>query len=843
MLTILYAMDRINTPKDILIWFFLLLGTTILAAQEVPILSFTTVESGQVQIQVKSSPEHYYVLKVRQNPTGEFEWATSLTMGEIGTTYLTEPLENYPQSHYQVLEYPIQAAFDTDGDGRDDISEYQNFPLESPLNAAAPVDLNDGLTVIDAFNTFNSLSNLKDYIQWSEFLNGRRFTKFMIVDMDTAPKVYFINGNKHDLHAEFAAVIGVDYPSARVQAGQVIYNPTTIANSGTLGTFAFNYSNGHGRDFEIVQKTHELLAINMPFLKNNLSYLITELSEDEYERDQQRYEASRIPILLEADAYAEIDYWGLHQAEGFGFFRELSLEDIPGTKDIVLYKSLPNALPRVAGIMTSVIQTPLSHVNLRAIQDGVPNAYIRDPLAVDSVAKLLNKYIYYRVEQDRYFIREASQAEVNKWFEGIRPEEVQNPPLNLDYTSILPLDEIGFDMFDGFGAKCTNVATMRTFGFPEGTIPNGFGVPFYYYQEFMKYNNFFEEVEDMLNNQGFMEDRNIRDEMLKDFRKKIKDADMPSWMWNELAAMHAGFPEGTSVRCRSSTNNEDLPGFNGAGLYTSKTQHPHEGHISKSIKQVYASLWNLRAFDEREFYRVNHYTASMGVLCHPNFSDERANGVGVSFDPIYQTENTFYYLNSQIGEDLITNPTAASIPEEILLDKEVSQETDHIIVRRSNLVPENETIMDRQYLDQIRQYLTVIHEEFGALYEALDNPSFAMEIEYKITSTGQLSIKQARPWVSYIQAEDSIVTMKPEPAFKIYPNPTQDYIIAEWSEYPVSHIRISTLLGQALLDEAVVSTDTSKVQLYIRDLAPGVYVLTGFEAGSKKPISRKFVKY
>lgn len=836
-------MIRFSIPNIFHLCLLSCLSISFLTAQEVPILSINTTSSGQVQLQVQSSPQHYYVVKVRHSPTGAFEVTSSLTMGEIGTTYLTEPLAKYPQSHYQVLEYPIQAPFDSDGDGKDDISEYQDYPMDGPLNAAAPVDLNDGLIVIDAFNTFNSLSNLKEYVQWSEFLNGRRFTKFMIVDIDSAPKIYFINGNKHDLHAEFAAVIGVDYPSARVQAGQIIYHPTTIANSGTLGTFAFNYSNGHGRDFETVQKTHELLASNMPFLKNNLSYLITDLSEDEYERDQQLYEQSRIPILFEADAYAEIDYWGLHQAEGFGLFRELSLEDVPGTKDIVLYKSLPNALPRVAGIMTSVIQTPLSHVNLRAIQDGVPNAYIRDPLAIDSIAKLLNKYIYYRVEQDRYFIREASLTEVNKWFEGIRPEEVQNPPLNLDYTSILPLDEIEFTMFDGFGAKCTNVATMRNFGFPEGTIPNGFGVPFYFYQEFMKYNDFFDEVEDMLNDQGFMEDRNLRDEMLKDFRKKIKQADMPSWMWNELAAMHAAFPAGTSVRCRSSTNNEDLPGFNGAGLYTSKTQHPDEGHISKSIKQVYASLWNLRAFDEREFYRVNHYTASMGVLCHPNYTDEKANGVGVSFDPIYQTENTFYYLNSQIGEDLITNPAAASIPEEILLDKVASQDNDHIIVRRSNLIPEDETIMDRQYLDQIREYLTVIHEEFGELYEALDNPSFAMEIEYKITSADQLIIKQARPWVSYIQAEDSTVVKDPNPAFKIYPNPTQDYIIAEWEAHPVSKIRIHTLLGQLVLEEAIDSSEISKVQIYIRDLAPGVYVLTGFEDGKKNISSQKFVKY
>ena len=45
----------------------------------------------------------------------------------------------------------------------------------------------------------------------------------------------------------------------------------------------------------------------------------------------------------------------------------------------------------------------------------------------------------------------------------------------------MPLDDIEFDMSTDFGAKCSNVATMRSFGLPEGTIPDGFGIPFYFY--------------------------------------------------------------------------------------------------------------------------------------------------------------------------------------------------------------------------------------------------------------------------------------------------------------------------------------------------------------------------
>ena len=44
---------------------------------------------------------------------------------------------------------------------------------------------------------------------------------------------------------------------------------------------------------------------------------------------------------------------------------------------------------------------------------------------------------------------------------------------------------------------------------------------------------------------------------------------MPQWMMDQLQAMHDDFPVGTKVSV-DITNNEDLPGFSGAGLYTSK---------------------------------------------------------------------------------------------------------------------------------------------------------------------------------------------------------------------------------------------------------------------------------
>jgi len=76
----------------------------------------------------------------------------------------------------------------------------------------------------------------------------------------------------------------------------------------------------------------------------------------------------------------------------------------------------------------------------------------------------------------------------------------------------------------------------------------------------------------------------------------------------------------------------------------------------------------------------------MGILVHPNHEAEKANGVGVSTDPIYKTAGTFY-LNTQLGADLVTNPNALSVPEEILLDAASGTDDDYFVMNPSNQVP------------------------------------------------------------------------------------------------------------------------------------------------------------
>lgn len=732
--------------KKILL-FICLISVYNFCYSQVPITNYSVNAIGQVQLSIEGQASKYYVLTAQHSPT--FQWVVSMTMGVDGTMIISEPSAAYPQVNYTITEHDIANPDDIDGDGVDDITEFNNMPTDAPINYADPVTFANGTTCIPDAQTFMNLATVQN-VSWAPFLDGQLYVKFGILDRDTPqPKIYFINSNTHIIHANFFSAIGASVPGDD-GSGEIVFNPNTINPNGVIGSYSFNFSFGEALSFEATQRTFELLVANMPFLQNNMNHFIGQSYENTHTSNfAADFVGSRVGVALESEVFAEVNYIPFHEAEGYGFFRHIEdMNETPGSRDIVLYDALPNSLPRVGGIITSVVQTPLSHVNLRAIQDNVPNAYIKDPLSIDSINNLLGGYIYYKVENETFQIREATLAEVNAWYEDLRPTEPQIPIRDLSYTEILPLDSIEFENSASFGAKCANVATMRTFGFPDGTIPDGFGIPFYYYDEFMKYNDFYEEAAVMIANPSFINDINFRNERLKDFRDDIKNASMPQWMLDDLQAMQSAFPVSSGIRCRSSTNNEDLPGFSGAGLYTSKTHHVNEGHISKTIKQIYASMWNFRAFEERDFYRVDHYIAAMGILCHPNFENEQSNGVGVSIDPIYDTEGT-YYLNTQVGESLITNPDENSVPEEILLYEDPTQGAGYLVLRLSNMVNPGELVMDQVYLDQMREYLSVIHDEFAILYDVVDAEGFGMDIEYKVTSQNQLLIKQARPWVSF----------------------------------------------------------------------------------------------
>ncbi|MCC7373413.1 MAG: hypothetical protein IT581_02065 [Verrucomicrobiales bacterium] len=738
-------------------WFFAALLTSAnvasRGADEVRIQDALVGRDGRLQVRVASTTNQYFVLYRSGGMPANTRKAVAIQAGEDGMTTLSENLGAAGLGgFYQVMRHARSSPGDTDGDGKDDVTEMDNPVRLSPLNPAKEIAFRDGTASIPDRVTFKELSYQGDQVAIDTQLKGLEFVKFQIEKANTTnPELFFINTVTHRSHPEFMRAVGISAgggggrPSSGTMRGVMVFHPLLLAPNGEPGLYTIEFEPTDSFPFAQIQLAQELVAANASAVRNNLGYHPIGPAISRASQEKALYAASRIPVYLDADLLPKnIGYLPLHLGQAFGRLRLMEANEQPTARDIVIFRSLPNELSRVAGMITEVPQTPLSHVNLRAIQDDSPNAFITGASSNAAIAALIGKNVFFKVEADGYSVREATLEEVDNYFADLRPKESQVPARDLSVTKIRPLGSIAFQDSINVGVKVANLATLRTLGFPEGTIPDGFGIPFYFYDEFMKFNGFYEQATSMMADADFRASAEVQDEKLAAFRKRIKDAPMPDWMMAALDELHASFPEGSSIRCRSSTNNEDLPGFSGAGLYDSFTHHPEEGHLSKTIKQVYASLWNYRAFDEREFYRIDHLAAAMGVLVHLNFTDEQANGVAVTTDPIYQTQGN-YYLNAQLGEDLVTNPEALSVPEEVLISATGTTAT---LMRPSNLIPDGERLLKTEHLNALRTYLGTIQRSFRTLYKVATGATFAMEIEYKVTKEGKVAIKQTRPWLN-----------------------------------------------------------------------------------------------
>jgi len=633
------------------------------------------------------------------------------------------------------------------------------FDSDGPSEAMEPeeVPFELGVATIPDRETFEKLS-YQGPMRGDTYLSDLEFVKFVVVKAATDDaRIYWMNTETTQMHPHFMGRIGLGGRGGRggrgrggfgggggqaggaTMRGALTYLPRLKSPNGTAGLYIFDFQPNDRFAINELKSAQDLIIETMPFAKGKVAYHAFRASE--YASQREAFEEAKIVVHLDQDIYGDIAYLPLNEAESFGYLRFLDNDTRPSPRDIVICKTLPNQLPRVAGVISEVRQTPLSHVNLRAIQDKVPNAFVANASKSPDISSLIGKLVSYKVTSQGYKLREAAKAEVDEHFASIRPKESPSLERNLRQREILPLAQVKFTDSSSFGVKAANLATMHTFGFPEGTIPDGVAVPFYFYDEFMKHNDFYELIGKETRSEEFKTDRESKQRTLKRIRSLIEKGQMPEWMMAALERAHKSFPGGTSLRCRSSTNNEDLPGFSGAGLYDSCTHRPDEGHLSNSIKQVYASLWNYRAFEEREFYRIDHMLTAMGVLLHPNFSEEKANGVAVTDDILYETQGN-YYLNTQIGEDLVTNPNAESSPEEVLLGW--WERDGHDVVRKA---ANGERLLSDEHLAELRERLARVHARFRDLYGKTDQDQFAMEIEFKISKDGKLAIKQARPWV------------------------------------------------------------------------------------------------
>ncbi len=736
---------------------------------EVPLTGIVPSEKGTMEIRVDGQEDHYYILyrSLDLAVPGEI---VDLALGTNGSVVLRDRFAPRPsQVFYRVRQVRNSESEDADGDGRSDVAEltenifHPGHPRGNAFNPVKDLRGTHGGYVLtnEDFEEFSVRSTNQAGV--NEGIAGQRFMKFIgMPDWHPAgPAVFFMNSHRYRSHGAFLNFLDENYAIRPEVAfrGELAWIPESEGEGD--GWYTFNLQPGDLPGLAEIRQLYQILTKNMPFIDGNLAYRPWDSSLIHYlsnEQLREQLDREGIPVWLDHALTESERYAPMNEGETYGLLRVFEGDERPSILDVALYRSLPNDVPLVRGIITESPQTPLSHVNLRAVQNQNPNAFIEDASTHPVIAPLIGKYVHYAVRGDGFEIKEATKEEVDAHFAALRPSEPQNPPRNILWNqSIQPLEQLGFEKSSSIGAKAANLAEMISsadeLGIPPEVFPPfGYAVPFYFYDEFMRHNGFYSAAETMMAGEGFADDLVVREEALRAFRKQVRGGSMPRWMIDELSEVQQKFALVGGIRCRSSTNNEDLPGFNGAGLYGSYTHYPDEGHLSKSVKQVYASLWTFIAFEHREFYRVNHLKAAMGVLMHPNYQDEKANGVAVSRYDLISVRSHPYYANVQVGEDLVTNPEIDSRPEELLLSlpnlSRAFGSAAPIRLAASNQVPWGTIILSDAQAQLLGIYLQRIVSHFSVLYREQGNFDFAMEIEFKITEDDQLVIKQARPWVN-----------------------------------------------------------------------------------------------
>jgi hypothetical protein len=160
---------------------------------------------------------------------------------------------------------------------------------------------------------------------------------------------------------------------------------------------------------------------------------------------------------------------------------------------------------------------------------------------------------------------------------------------------------------------------------------------------------------------------------------------------------------------------------------------------------VWASLWEERAFDEREYYGIDHGQAFMGIAVNPSFALEKASAVAVS-NLIVDDGAPVYRVSSQVGSESVVRPEdPTSVAEVLTFRREGEQVAQVKIDLPSNRLPAGAAqVWPADELAQLGALLFRVHDHFAANVYPQIVP-LHLDFELKHSAEGDVVVKQVRP--------------------------------------------------------------------------------------------------
>ncbi|MBS1152305.1 MAG: ppsA, partial [Myxococcaceae bacterium] len=235
---------------------------------------------------------------------------------------------------------------------------------------------------------------------------GVREVKFLMTGVDGPdPQVYFINTNNCVYHYDFATkALGMGIPLEQFNA-QTYFKDDRKNLAGTIiahdnfeagnkkGMYAMEFWPTDPVKARHVAAAYAALTKAMPFAKGQIAYHPAgETQEALFAKEKAKLTQLGVKSISTTALFKNVTYAPLNLGEGYGMLRVIEPGSRPpSARDVVIFKSLPNDLTHVGGVISEAPQTPLSHINLKAKQNDTPNAFIKDAATDPRIAPFIGK--------------------------------------------------------------------------------------------------------------------------------------------------------------------------------------------------------------------------------------------------------------------------------------------------------------------------------------------------------------------------------------------------------------------------------------------------------------------
>jgi len=481
-----------------------------------------------------------------------------------------------------------------------------------------------------------------------------------VIDRRAKDKIYFVNSQRFRFHKDFLLATYL------VPRGADVFKPIyidqdrrfmvgTVAWQKPVGKFTWELWEGDLATAEHIKLANA--AINKHFFAP-VAYKPNSIRQEDVS------ESLGIERVLQNDLNKNQEYLALNPGKAVGRIHIIDkLDDTVeiGDNEIVVLKELPQNLPPVRGIIVAKPSSPLSHINILAKGWNVPNVYIKD---ADKLFREFNTFVYkLDATLNEYKLERASLDDIKKDFAA--PGE-QVPPVNLAVRKIAGLREMRKKDSIIYGAKAANLGEMLNARVAGVVVPDGFSVPFYWYDAFMKSNGFNDLIADYQDNLEFVHNPRVRRQKLEEFRNVIQKGKFDPALRRAIIQKWRVQLGSRPVFVRSSSNSEDLPNFSGAGLYSSVANVREEEKLIEAVKKVWGSLWRFEAYDARVRNYISQKDVYMSALVQVGI-DMTKGGVMITKDPFDVENRDAVYISAVCGHNskVVDN---SGLPEQILFN-------------------------------------------------------------------------------------------------------------------------------------------------------------------------------